>query len=126
MSKLSETDMKAPFNFQCSSFQWTKIDPATPAAAAQRAVRQKSSRYITALYYTLPAAALTSHRLRETPDARSGLRQCDSPHPEDVTPARAAYTAKTQELKDFTRTHHIPKHLKRRMQEVLPGNVVHQ
>uniref|UniRef100_A0A1I8GV86 Cyclic nucleotide-binding domain-containing protein n=1 Tax=Macrostomum lignano TaxID=282301 RepID=A0A1I8GV86_9PLAT len=30
---------------------------------------------------------------------------------------RAAYTAKTQELKDFTRTHHIPKHLKRRMQE---------
>ena len=30
---------------------------------------------------------------------------------------RAHYQLKTRDLKDFTRVHHIPKHLKQRMQE---------
>uniref|UniRef100_A0A1I8GSH9 Potassium voltage-gated channel subfamily H member 2 n=1 Tax=Macrostomum lignano TaxID=282301 RepID=A0A1I8GSH9_9PLAT len=130
MSKLSD-DMKAPFNFQCSSVDEDRSGNAS--SGCSEGGPTKSSRYITALYYT--CSSLTSigfGNVSANTDHEKIFSICImligalmhaavfgnvTALIQKMYARRAAYTAKTQELKDFTRTHHIPKHLKRRMQE---------
>uniref|UniRef100_A0A1I8IR17 Cyclic nucleotide-binding domain-containing protein n=3 Tax=Macrostomum lignano TaxID=282301 RepID=A0A1I8IR17_9PLAT len=129
MSKLSD-DMKAPFNFQCSV---DEDRPGNASGGCSEGGPTKSSRYITALYYT--CSSLTSigfGNVSANTDHEKIFSICImligalmhaavfgnvTALIQKMYARRAAYTAKTQELKDFTRTHHIPKHLKRRMQE---------
>uniref|UniRef100_A0A1I8F8D0 Ion_trans_2 domain-containing protein n=1 Tax=Macrostomum lignano TaxID=282301 RepID=A0A1I8F8D0_9PLAT len=119
-----------------------KDRPGNASGGCSEGGPTKSSRYITALYYT--CSSLTSigfGNVSANTDHEKIFSICimligalmhaavfgnvTAPHPEDVRQA-AAYTAKTQELKDFTRTHHISQAFEAAHAGVLPGNVVHQ
>ncbi|PAA51267.1 hypothetical protein BOX15_Mlig018296g1 [Macrostomum lignano] len=131
ISKLS-SDINAPFDFSCSSGAPDE-DASSGNGSCSVGGPAKASRYITALYYT--CSSLTSigfGNVSANTDHEKIFSICVmligalmhaavfgnvTALIQKMYAKRAAYTAKTQELKDFTRTHHIPKHLKRRMQE---------